>query len=730
MNATSERELCPRCGAEIPQQAPFGQCPHCLLHLGFSPEGGAFTSPHERFGDYELIRQVGRGAMGVVYEAVQLKLRRRVALKMILDSQASSPAVRRRFAIEAEAVAKLDHPNILPIYEVGEWEEQPFLGMKRVEGASLRQKMTQGELGLFRKDGGADGATPMERAKAAARLVATIAKAVHHAHEHGVLHRDLKPGNVLIDAEGRPYLTDFGLAKLMDGAGLDHGLPTGTVPGSILGTPSYMSPEAAGGRRLSAVSDVYSLGAILYELLTGQPPFKAASAIETMRLVVEQDPRRPKALHRQIPRDLDTICMKCLEKNPGARYQSAGDLAEDLERWLEQRPIHARPAGPMLRLGRWTRRNPVGAALILTLCCSLSGALVLWHRASVASKQAKVKQAALLTIFCTQIEELWNDPSRSNVTLSSSQLAAIGNYSDRSIIPGNKLRLTFSQSLGSAPVTKAMAYAPVLHLLEDKMQELLNRPVVFGLSFYKSKGGVDSPVVTRAVDFQRIGFMDYLRAKQAQAGIELVAQERTHRQGVIFARRGSGIQRLSDVIDRRVAFAHVNSEISALAMRLLANAGVARTNLARCERLMTAYPPVSLGVDSGSESMEGRDSDWEYYAHKAVINAVLANEFDVGEAPLHYFQHFRHRGLVELTNFDVPPDVYAAKPGLAPEVVSAFRQSLLSLHTESEKRLLKKLHSVRLEGFDPVSDADLSQLWKDLTNALTLFEPAAATSSP
>lgn len=282
------------------------QCPECLLKLGFPGPTSVAAAGAGRFGEYELLRQIGRGAMGVVYEALHVKLNRRVALKMILDSQITSPVVRHRFNVEAQAAAKLDHPNIVPIYEVGEWNGQPYLAMKLVQGRSLREQMARGEIGLGRthkshERGGS------ERAKRVARFMATVARAVQHAHEHAVLHRDLKPANILIDSEGQPHLTDFGLAKLLDTASIQAGEASATGSGAVLGTPSYMSPEQAASLQPSAASDVYSLGAILYELLTGEPPFKEASAWETMRLVVEEEPRRPRAVHHGVPKDLETI---------------------------------------------------------------------------------------------------------------------------------------------------------------------------------------------------------------------------------------------------------------------------------------------------------------------------------------------------------------------------------------------------------------------------------------
>ncbi len=341
----------------FPLAAPGEACPSTVNLSAPAAQGGPDTSldfhvlpPAEEtslgvLGDYVLLSKIAQGGMGVVYKARQQSLNRVVALKMMLGGQHAGEQQIQRFRTEAQAAANLDHPNIVPVFEVGEFDGLPFFSMGYVEGHSLQQRVAAGPL----------------PPRAAAEMVRALSGAVQYAHQRGIVHRDLKPANVLLDAAGQPRITDFGLAKRIEA---DKEL---TASGQILGTPTYMSPEQAAGdsQQAGPACDLYALGAILYCLLTGRPPFQAASPLETVRMVLEQEPVPPRQLNASIPRDLETICLKCLQKKPRDRYPSAEELEWELARFLKGEPIRARRVGRAERLIRWCRRKPATAGLIV-----------------------------------------------------------------------------------------------------------------------------------------------------------------------------------------------------------------------------------------------------------------------------------------------------------------------------------------------------------------------------
>jgi WD40 repeat protein/serine/threonine protein kinase len=384
---------CPQCGVTLTGKAPRGLCPGCLIQLGRQLDLSETLSSDESridnhsiqidanrtFGNYELLEEIARGGMGIVYRARQINLSRVVAVKMLLAGALAGKDFIQRFRTEAAAAASLQHANIVAIHEVGFLEGQHFFAMDYVNGVTLAQLAVQGPL----------------PARKAATYLHTIAEAIHFAHERNVLHRDLKPSNILIDsATDQPRVTDFGLAKRLEAE------TELTLSGQVLGTPNFMSPEQATAKRAAVgkQSDVYSLGAILYYALTSRPPFQGETLTDVLLQVANNDPLAPHLLTPGLPHDLETICLKCLEKEPSARYQTAQDLADELSRFLRDEPIEARPISPLEKAWRWRQRKPVLASsfflIVILLLILIIGSPLVVYRINQARK-AETKQRLL-----------------------------------------------------------------------------------------------------------------------------------------------------------------------------------------------------------------------------------------------------------------------------------------------------------------------------------------------
>ncbi len=694
---------CSVCGAPLAADAPFGHCPVCLLSLPLDvppprKEPGTSTLGGERIiGDYQLLNQLGRGGMGVVYRARQISLNRTVAVKMLLNSALSSPAMVRRFEMEAETVARLDHPHIVPIYEVREEHGQRYFSMKLIEGESLAQQIKRKEfvahpIGKTRK-----ASTWPQTHERIARLMTALSRAVDYAHQKGVLHRDLKPANILIDGPGEPHLTDFGLAKV----GADGNL---TESGTVMGTPCYMAPEQASGGCATVATDVYSLGALFYELLTSRPPFEGTTPIETLRRVVDDEAPQPKTVNAHVDRDLAVICMKALEKNPLRRYASAGELADDVERWLRHEPVSARSASVWLRTNRWTRRNRVGTALILTLCIGLGATG--WLLRVVDNQRVKESRARheiekvngenaelvheTVGLLRGNLDGLWASTDKRYLVLRSEQLAAL---SARPIIKvTNKtslVRFRAGITANESPVDEARRYADLFAYLEKKMSESLGKEVRFDIKLYKFPGERLDALTSGELDFARTGAFHALKAISDKQPIRaLVEQVNPGKLAVFFTRTNSGIKSLADLKGKAMAFGETNATISFVAQAKLAEVGITATNLSKYDFFDSRTEFMEDVLERGFDEAVKRVG--ELNSHAEVIERVIDGTYDAGVSNLRAFEKNQRRGLVMIpgTVFENIRNFYLGSASLPAEAAESFIAAMTALQHEDFLRTL------------------------------------------
>jgi serine/threonine protein kinase/Tfp pilus assembly protein PilF len=453
---TNTRRVCPKCGATVFADAPQGCCSVCLVRTGLASlddENDEASQPTvarmlKDFGDYELLEEIGRGGQGVVYRARQKSLNRIVALKVIGLAHWATEAHVKRFRLEAEAAASLNHPCIVPIYEVGERDGACYFSMGLVDGGQLDAVAKREPMPI----------------RHAAELIAKLARTVHYAHEHGILHRDIKPGNILLDAKGEPHLTDFGLARLVE----TESTVTRTM--EVLGTPSYMAPEQAVGNNaaITSATDVYGLGAVLYQLLTGHPPFAGGTTFETVRLVLDTEPRQPRLLNPKVDRDFATICLKCLEKDPKRRYSSALALAEDLERWLKDESIQARRTGIFTRGRKWVRRNPAIAALIASLA-----AVICWN----IWESELISRPATKSVAVLPFENLSPDPDNAYFAngIQDEILTRLAKIADLKVISRTSTQHYQSKPRNLREIAKQLGVA---NILEGTVQKAADEVLV------------------------------------------------------------------------------------------------------------------------------------------------------------------------------------------------------------------------------------------------------------
>ena len=674
----SSCKVCTSCGGQIPEKTGLGQCPRCLLGLGLThaeendhPIAFAKFQADGDF-DYDLLECIGRGGMGLVYRARQRSLNRIVAVKVMAAGEFASPAALARFRREAETAAKLDHPNIVAIIEVGEHRSVPFLVMRLVDGESLAARLD--ELALPKVVPGSARSGDKQAQAAIARMIATVARAVDYAHVHGVLHRDLKPSNILLDAEGNPHLTDFGIAKSVEE---EVGL---TKTSELLGTVSYMAPEQAAGKKVSRAADIYSLGAILYELLTGRAPFEGPT-MEVLRQVLAEDPPQPRVLNPAIDRDLATICLKCLDKNPARRYHSALALAEDLERWQRHEPIHAREAGPVLRLQRWTFRNPALATLLLTLSAGVAVSLVLLARANVEKERKSIALDILRTESARQLQEIWASAS-SSFQIKSETLAAM---SGMELTGLTELEDRFTIGLVSEgnPLARVLRAAPVFHNLEGTLSSG-EKPARIDLSLYKGHPGAIEDLVRGRVDLALLNAREFLRARELAPDVRPIVtiqpQAGFNDAAIIFTRRDTGIKSLEGLRGKSLLLGTANSTLCFWTKVSLASAHVKASDLSRYRYIdqpidLIAGKSPAAGVALGNP-----------YSSMTPVEAVIAGFYDAAVVRERRFREVAaEQDLVALARFEDSGELLVARPNLPAQTAASFQRALLSLtHAVSE----------------------------------------------
>jgi hypothetical protein len=655
----------------------FGQCPACALRAAFEPPRTLETLLG--FEDYELLGQIGRGGMGVVYRARQLSLNRIVALKMLLHADAASPASLERFRFEAESSAHLHHPNIVRIYEVGEHAGQPFFTMDLIEGERLSDAIARKEF-LPTPNAARNKAAVRSVQQRAARLMATVAWAVHHAHLNGVVHRDLKPSNILLDQQGVPHVTDFGLARRLQG---NDEL---TSSGSILGTPSYMAPEQAAGRAAGPAADVYSLGAIFYELLTGKPPFSGKTVLEVLRQVERDQPPDPSIAQPVVDRDLTTICLKCLEKDSRRRYATAALLAEDLERWAKGDPIHARPIGRVERCTRWVKRYPAAAALIVTLFTALIASL--WFLQVVNAERDARRLAN--NIFLKSLEKSAAAFSeRSDVIeFTSEELGAL----ERRTAAGSAGSRRSVGVVVENAWKAALSYSGMLRDVESAMSRELHSPIRISLRLYRTAEVAEADLAAGRVDFLRIPAPDYASEKNRGSGlIPLFVEVGDRQTTIVMVRPESGITNVAGLRGHRVLFWLFTDHLRVAVQARLFEEGL-------CESDMEA---ICRWKDAPAAQEFKNNLD----AHR--VDAVISGQWQSEKILKHWIQ---------IAAYDAPSFIWVARGGVPTNELQVFRDRM---------RVLRPSYSVpsqRWERAVDVTASDFERLIRAVADANAFSE--------
>lgn len=695
---------CGECGTELLMAGDSRVCGHCLLGAALnaatpSPEPtgrdltvllakpvSALGVKFHSFGDYELLAEIARGGMGVVFRARQVSLNRAVALKMILGGDLATAESVNRFRREAAAAAHLDHPNIVPVFEVGEHDGLHYFSMKLVRGGSLADRIHRG---------------PMPQSEVAT-LMAKIARAIAFAHQRGVLHRDLKPGNILVDEDSEPHITDFGLAKLLSADG-------GNANTRVVGTPSYLAPEQLDGAvAFTPAADIYSLGVILYEMLSGRLPFQGSTGLETMR----------RAAAGQVPRlrgtdaDLEAICFKCLESNPARRYATAELLAVDLEKWVRGESVSARRPGIPAQASRWIRRRPAAAVLIVLAALLTAAVPLVTQTIHIAREEKRDFISSVREEKIRELQSLRKDWAKLDVpfvSISSELRSEIWKARATPVAPETKReRYSIGIYAHENPVETAGQFAPFLAWLENTVSAARSNRVRFDLRIYKDNRAARLALVYGAVDVVRLGAGPFLVAqdeiRSRNETIEVLAKASPGEyEAVVFTRTNSGIRSIAHLKGRTLALGDPESTISGFHVPAL---------LAEC-----GFTSEDVGVQF-------------HRSHTESVNQVLRGSFDAGVVKAASFgrEKYLTAGLLVLTNVTCISMPWVARSGLQPEAVSVLRQSLLAL---SDKGILDLLPD-KPTGFEPANAAEYEAMEGHRVNAdrfLQSQEPTLASSA-
>jgi ABC-type phosphate/phosphonate transport system substrate-binding protein/tRNA A-37 threonylcarbamoyl transferase component Bud32 len=678
---------------------PAEICSGCLLcavlleedEPEISPTVTALKPSPRLCGDYQLLDQIGRGACGVVYKARKVSLKKVCALKLLIHADTATAEELERLRIEAETAARIRHPNILPVFDFGECNGQHYIAMELINGQDLKQRLATNEFRIPASRDAKPRAREMQRN--IARLMSAVARAVDHAHQCGFLHRDIKPSNILLDEKGQPYLGDFGLAKALDGS------RSISKPGTVLGTFDYMSPEQAEGKRVGFPTDIFSLGAVLYELLTGQAPFHGDSIGETLRRLQETDPQEPRSFCQWIDTDLATICLKCLEKDPNLRYASAGNLADDLDNWLADKPVRARPVRFVGRVKRWCRREPkiaamaAGLFLLVTAVATLTSILLVLMKSHVTEMEYSPEH--LRQVLINRIERDRNEDAP--IRIFSEEISIITRHGP--INDGTEKPLTLAARTRERNADRMVPpFGYFVQCLQTNLWQQAELPARFDLVLHYSEASSQDSALAGSADLFRLDPAAYVVTRKKMPALTPLARESYDEgkpvlHGAIVTHPTSGITNLSQ-LNGSIAFGEKDTAMGwYLPRAALANAGLRK-------RDFTVLTNLSFA---------------------SALNAVREGRVKAGVVLQEDLDGLARAGvsLRILQSFESSGPVWVVSPKLDTQTATALGEVLLSLRDRAVLTWLEP----RLTGFVTARPSDFDELERQIEAANTFDSP-------